>query len=100
MADKDKGQFYAPPPKRSAGEQIRTFLWNSETNQFLGRTAGSWGMYSRVFIFFVKLINLLEYHSCESRSCIRYRILFTVVVLGRVCIQGSVVDLKNSVEMV
>lgn len=56
MDDKDKDQFYSPPPKRSAGEQIRQFLWNSETKQFLGRTASSWGMYKLKYRFDVGLI--------------------------------------------
>lgn len=43
MADKKGDQFYTPPPKLSGWESFKLFLWNSETNQFLGRTAGSWG---------------------------------------------------------
>lgn len=37
-----KEEFYTPPPKMSGLEQFQTFLWNPETKQFLGRTAGSW----------------------------------------------------------
>lgn len=48
MAD-TKQQFYSPPPKLGKWEGFKLFLWNSETNQFLGRTAGSWGK----LIFFI-----------------------------------------------
>ena len=48
MADK-KGavteQYYTPPPKLSGWESFRIFMWNGETGEFLGRTAGSWGKF-------------------------------------------------------
>lgn len=44
MADKKiDNQYYAPPPKLGRWEGFCTFLWNSETGQFLGRTGSSWG---------------------------------------------------------
>lgn len=49
--DNKKDEFYSPPPKLSKGEQLMQFLWNSETNQFLGRTAGSWGTYFITFSY-------------------------------------------------
>lgn len=45
MSDKTKEPFYSqgPPPKIGKWEGFKVFLWNGETGQFLGRTAGSWG---------------------------------------------------------
>lgn len=45
MSDKTKEPFYSqgPPPKIGKWEGFKIFLWNGETGQFLGRTAGSWG---------------------------------------------------------
>lgn len=44
MADKKiADQYYTPPPKLTGWESFKLFLWNGETSQFLGRTAGSWG---------------------------------------------------------
>lgn len=45
MADnKNKvGEFYTRPIKLGKWEGFKQFLWNGETSQFLGRTAGSWG---------------------------------------------------------
>lgn len=53
MAVDKKGteQFYAPPPKLGNWEGFKQFLWNSETSQFLGRTGGSWGEFSKYFNF-------------------------------------------------
>ncbi|XP_075213509.1 sodium/potassium-transporting ATPase subunit nervana 3 [Lycorma delicatula] len=49
MADKPKEQYYTPPPKLGKWEGFKIFLWNSETNQFLGRTAGSW---AKILLFY------------------------------------------------
>ncbi len=44
MADKKVAeQYYTRPPKLSGWESFNQFLWNGETSQFMGRTAGSWG---------------------------------------------------------
>lgn len=44
MADKKVAeQYYTRPPKLSGWESFKQFLWNGETSQFMGRTAGSWG---------------------------------------------------------
>lgn len=44
MADKKVvEQYYTPPPKLGNWEGFKLFLWNGETSQFMGRTAGSWG---------------------------------------------------------
>lgn len=44
MADKKvTEQYYTPPPKLGGWESFKLFLWNGETNQFMGRTAASWG---------------------------------------------------------
>lgn len=48
MAD-TKEQYYSPPPKLGNWEGFKIFLWNSETNQFLGRTAGSW---AKILLFY------------------------------------------------
>lgn len=50
MADKKNEQYYAPPPKMGKWEGFKTFLWNSETSQCLGRTGGSWGKSIQIFI--------------------------------------------------
>lgn len=55
MADKKpvvlEQQYYTPPPKLSGWESFSLFIWNSETSEFLGRTAGSWGKFSIKFFF-------------------------------------------------
>lgn len=35
-------QFAVKPEEKSGWEGFKQFLWNSETSEFLGRTAGSW----------------------------------------------------------
>lgn len=61
MADKNKPltqEFYTRPIEVGAWQGFKTFLWNSETSQFLGRTGSSWGEFSN---FFYKSINLINY---------------------------------------
>lgn len=65
MADKKQPQvleqqYYTPPPKLSGWESFSLFMWNSETSEFLGRTAGSWGKFS---IEFYVCIVLLQFNS-------------------------------------
>lgn len=51
MADKKVAeQYYAPPPKLGKWEGFRTFLWNSETSQCLGRTGSSW---AKILFFYL-----------------------------------------------
>ncbi|XP_052897009.1 sodium/potassium-transporting ATPase subunit beta-2 [Anopheles moucheti] len=51
MADKKVAeQYYAPPPKMGKWEGFKTFLWNSETSQCLGRTGSSW---AKILFFYV-----------------------------------------------
>lgn len=50
MAEKPVEQYYLPPPKLGKWEGFRTFLWNSETSQFLGRTGSSW---AKILLFYV-----------------------------------------------
>lgn len=55
MADKKvTEQYYAPPPKLSNWEGFKRFLWNGETGQFMGRTAGSWGELHKFFFFYFR----------------------------------------------
>lgn len=50
MAEKKTEQFYTRPPKLGKWEGFKIFLWNSETNQFLGRTGASWG---KIILFYL-----------------------------------------------
>ena len=44
MSEKKVEDYFAvAPPKRSNWENFKLFLWNGETNEFLGRSASSWG---------------------------------------------------------
>jgi hypothetical protein len=49
MADKNKTAVntssYERPKELGAWEGTKTFLWNGETGQFMGRTGGSWGKF-------------------------------------------------------
>ena len=47
MADKKVDEFYTRPPSLSRGQQFSRFLYNSSTGEVLGRTAKSWGEFSR-----------------------------------------------------
>ncbi|XP_014249750.1 sodium/potassium-transporting ATPase subunit beta-2-like [Cimex lectularius] len=49
MADKSKEEFYTRPPKVGGWTSFKTFLWNSETNQLMGRTFLSW---AKIFFFY------------------------------------------------
>lgn len=47
MADKNKsGDFYNRPEKQGAWDGFSSFMWNSGTKQFMGRTSSSWGKLS------------------------------------------------------
>lgn len=56
MAEKKPEQYYTPPPKLGKWEGFRIFLWNSETNQFLGRTGSSW---AKIILFYVIFYTVL-----------------------------------------
>ncbi|KFB35476.1 AGAP009595-PA-like protein [Anopheles sinensis] len=64
MADKKVAeQYYAPPPKLGKWEGFRTFLWNSETSQCLGRTGSSWALLT---------FSYEAYHPDLSRASVRW----------------------------
>ncbi|XP_046734621.1 sodium/potassium-transporting ATPase subunit beta-2-like [Diprion similis] len=50
MEDKKVEQYYSPPPQLGKWEGFRTFVWNSETGQFMGRTGASW---AKILLFYV-----------------------------------------------
>lgn len=51
MADKKIAeQYYSPPVKMGKWEGFKTFLWNSETSQCLGRTGSSW---AKILLFYI-----------------------------------------------
>lgn len=58
MADKKiADQYYSPPPKLGKWEGFCTFLWNSETGQFLGRTGSSW---AKILLFYIVFYTVLS----------------------------------------
>lgn len=74
MGDK-KEEYYTRPPKVSGWQSFSTFLWNSETSQFMGRTFSSWAkillfyliFYAALISFFFGLLALfyqtLDFHT-------------------------------------
>lgn len=61
MADKKVvEQYYTRPPKLSAWEGFKQFLWNGETSQFMGRTASSWGEIYLIFRFFREFLHFYD----------------------------------------
>lgn len=51
-------EYAKPQDDRTRWEKIKQGIWNSETHQFLGRTAKSWGESPAVnFLFLVSYIN-------------------------------------------
>lgn len=47
---KTEEYFAVAPPKRTRWESFKIFLWNGETSEFLGRTAGSWGKFTPLHV--------------------------------------------------
>lgn len=68
MDKKDKEEFYSPPPKLGTGEQVLQFIWNPETKQFLGRTAGSWCKYYIIDFSTFSFQNRLRFLVAKSRT--------------------------------
>lgn len=64
MADKKQvvEQYYTPPPKLSGWESFRLFMWNGETSEFLGRTAGSWGKFHFHHLILYLFIIIISNH--------------------------------------
>ena len=50
MADKKPEEFFVGSgPKPTKWQSVKTFIWNSETSEFMGRTGVNWGKI--IFIF-------------------------------------------------
>lgn len=95
MSDKTKEPFYSqgPPPKIGKWEGFKIFLWNGETGQFLGRTAGSWGesfkssvlIGSRIEVsktnINIKFIFLLEVVGCSNNHFVHVKLFITYISL-------------------
>lgn len=66
MADKKVAeQYYTPPPKLGNWEGFKLFLWNGETSQFMGRTAGSWG---KSIIRFLQIFPVFIFSFCHKEN--------------------------------